>query len=338
MPPRRVSSPTSPSDDLDADLLAAMESSSPFRPAAEKRTHSAAANDDDTDRRVPSTPTRNAIAAAALTQNERVDLEQFMGSKRLRTEQIATILGIAGDRTPIRDAKMTAQLFALENKLDEGITKKAEWTAPPAFDTDVGAAALAITISSKTNAYKGDTATKLLMRIIEVKAWATAAELKNPSIRKKVRARAQYHLTQARSKIKKAIVASVKSGEELNIVDLTVIIASKGTDVVVNDVLCARVAVMRTVYNEAPSGDFWENLDARLVSIRKRATGDAERIVRAFNYFLKEDRKKYTAADVYEVNKDASTAFQDDIDKLIAANRASVTAPEAGSDDDPFTA
>src|ERR1700761_733829 len=53
-----------------------------------------------------------------------------------------------------------------------------------------------------------------------------------------------------------------------------------------------------------------------------------------FNYFLKEDRKKYTAVDVYEVNKDGLTAFQNDI---ITANHAAVMAPEAGGDDDPFT-
>ena len=58
----------------------------------------------------------------------------------------------------------------------------------------------------------------------------------------------------------------------------------------------------------------------------------------AFNYFLKEDRKKYAAADAYEVNKGGSTAFQDDINKLIMANHAAVMAPEAGGDDDAFTA
>ena len=92
---------------------------------------------------VPAPPPRSP-------KNERADPEQFMGSKRLRTEQIATILGIAGvrrpfssspflahdkqDCTPVRNANMTAQLLALENKPDEGITKKAEWTAPPEFE------------------------------------------------------------------------------------------------------------------------------------------------------------------------------------------------------------
>ncbi|KAJ7200202.1 hypothetical protein GGX14DRAFT_660764 [Mycena pura] len=44
----------------------------------------------------------------------------------------------------------------------------------------------------------------------------------------------------------------------------------------------------------------YDDLNVRLVSIRKHAAGDAECIAHAFNYFLKEDRKKYTAVDVYE--------------------------------------
>ncbi|KAJ7189926.1 hypothetical protein GGX14DRAFT_580294 [Mycena pura] len=160
---------------------------------------------------------------------------------------IATILGIAGVRRPffplpfslmttritcpVRDTKITAQLFALENKLDECITKKAEWTAPPAFE--------------------------------------------------------------ARSKVKNAIVAGVKSSKALNIVDLTVI-RQQGHG-----------RHTRRLQRRAKlTGDHWENLDARLVSIRKHATGDAAHIVCAFNYFLKEDRTtRSTAADVYEVNK-----------------------------------
>ncbi|KAJ7050224.1 hypothetical protein C8F01DRAFT_1092604 [Mycena amicta] len=89
-----------------------------------------------------------------------------------------------------------------------------------------------------------------------------------------------------------------------------------------------------------PTGDFWERLDEHIKSIRKAAAGDAENIVYAFHHILKGDQQKYDCADTYEIDKNAASAFQDDMDTLIVANStlvASATGPPAGGDNDPFT-
>ncbi|KAF8169146.1 hypothetical protein K438DRAFT_1941363 [Mycena galopus ATCC 62051] len=131
-------------------------------------------------------------------------------------------------------------------------------------------------------------------KIVLLKGWdVTEATLKNKHSRKLVKGRAQYHLTQARSKIKKPIVAGLKPGGILNILDLTSIIASKGDDVIVNEVLCgcACIVFMRAVYVEHPDDTLWDFLDLRIENISKAAAGDSV------------DQKKYDAEDVYEIEK-----------------------------------
>ncbi|KAF8215137.1 hypothetical protein K438DRAFT_2008587 [Mycena galopus ATCC 62051] len=175
-------------------------------------------------------------------------------------------------------------------------------------------------------------------KIILLKGWdVTEATLKNKHSRKLNKGRAQYHLTQARSKIKKPIVAGLKPGGILNILDLTSIIASKGDDVVVNEVLCACacVALMRAVYVEHPDDTLWDFLNLCIENISK-AAGDSGKIV-AFHHVLTVNQKKYDAEDVYEIEKTGVRAFQDDIDGMIV-QQTMVVAAAAGSDagDDPF--
>ncbi|KAJ7807068.1 hypothetical protein B0H14DRAFT_3483575 [Mycena olivaceomarginata] len=142
------------------------------------------------------------------------------------------------------------------------------------------------------------------------------------------------------------IAFSLKHGAVLNILDLTSLIASKGDDVIVNEVLCARIALMRAVYEEHPHDDFWDFLDVRIETISKAAGGDSAKIVRAFHFALTTDQKKYDTEDVYEIDKSGGSAFQDDIDGIIvgqtmaaAAAAASSAANAAGSsmaNPDPF--
>ncbi|KAJ6462942.1 hypothetical protein C8R45DRAFT_1108009 [Mycena sanguinolenta] len=150
-------------------------------------------------------------------------------------------------------------------------------------------------------------------KIILLKGWdVTEATLKTKHSRKLVKGRAQYHLTQACSKIKKP------PGSILNILDLTSIIPSKGDDVVVNEVLCACacVALMRAAYVEHPDDTLWDFLDLRIENTSKAATGDSSKIV-AFHHVLTVDQKKYDAEDVYEIEKTGASVFQDEIDGMI---------------------
>ncbi|KAF8216945.1 hypothetical protein K438DRAFT_1953827 [Mycena galopus ATCC 62051] len=337
MPRRRASTPT-PTSDLDSDLLAAMESSSPFRPTqASKHSHGAMAGNTDEDSQAGDAGAAPPGPESTLHPNDWDTIELVVEAKCLRTDQASTVYAI--DRTPVCHAKLSAQLFGLENQLNQVVPAQAAWTPTASFKTNTAAAALAILLSSKTNVYKGDGPTKILMKIIVIKGWdVTEATLKNQHSRKLVKGRAQYHLTQARSKIKKPIVAGLKPGGILNILDLTSIIASKGNDVVVNEVLCARIALMRAVYVEHPDDDFWDFLNLRIESISKAAAGDSGKIVRAFHHVLTVNQKKYNAEDVYEIEKTGASAFQDDIDGMIVNQTMVVAAAGSEAGTDPFVA
>ncbi|KAJ6457881.1 hypothetical protein C8R45DRAFT_1019109 [Mycena sanguinolenta] len=154
-------------------------------------------------------------------------------------------------------------------------------------------------------------------KIILLKGWdVTEATLKTKHSRKLVKGCAQYHLTQARSKIKKPIIAGLKPGSILNILDLTSIIVSKGDDVVVNEVLCACacIALMRAAYVEHPTP-----CGISLTFVSKTSPrpplGTAARS--AFHHVLTVDHQKYDAEDVYEIEKTGASAFQDEIDGMI---------------------
>ncbi|KAJ6503687.1 hypothetical protein C8R45DRAFT_1185492 [Mycena sanguinolenta] len=341
MPPRRRASTPTPTSDLDSELLAAMESSAPFRPTqASKRSHGAMAGNTDEAGQAGDAGAVLPVPGSNLHPNDRDTIDRVVEAKRLRIDQASAVYAIASDRTPVRHAKLSAQLFGLENQLNQVLPAQAGWTPTASFETNTAATALAILLSSKTNVYKGDGPTKILMKIILLKGWdVTEAALKNKHSRKLVKGRAQYHLTQARSKIKKPIVAGLKPSGILNILDLTSIIASKGDDVVVNEVLCACVALMRAVYVEHPDDTFWDFLDLRIENISKAAAGDSGKIVRAFHHVLTVDQKKYDAEDVYVIEKAGASAFQDEIDGMIVRQTmAAAVAADSEGGADPFVA
>ncbi|KAI0685454.1 hypothetical protein BC835DRAFT_1456620 [Cytidiella melzeri] len=84
-----------------------------------------------------------------------------------------------------------------------------------------------------------------------------------------------HELTQARSIIKKEIKKSLKGNPtgHVDIFQLTQALASKGS-ITMTIPLCARVALMRLVYEEDPSPTYWVTLDEHLASLRKKTGGD----------------------------------------------------------------
>ncbi|KAJ7700873.1 hypothetical protein B0H17DRAFT_925271, partial [Mycena rosella] len=105
-----------------------------------------------------------------------------------------------------------------------------------------------------------------------------------------------------------------------NIFNLTSAIV-KGTKCSVNVVLCARVALMRSVYLKHPGTNFWDKVDDRLAKIRKQAKGDASKIVKAFRQLLKADRETH-GVDDYELDEEAVDDFQQQVDDVIDMDAA----------------
>jgi hypothetical protein len=155
-----------------------------------------AGSDDDENDQSGATDTGSTGLGSSLNQNERDAIERHVDAKRLRTDQAASVFALASvcalpfiptillmyafqHRTPVRDALLSAQLFGIENKLAQAVPAEVEWKSTPFFEVlvcslcparidhlleaNTSAAALAIFLSSKTNVYKGEGPTKMLM-------------------------------------------------------------------------------------------------------------------------------------------------------------------------------
>ncbi|EIN13555.1 hypothetical protein PUNSTDRAFT_117294 [Punctularia strigosozonata HHB-11173 SS5] len=145
----------------------------------------------------------------------------------------------------------------------------------------------------------------------------------------KVTAKISYVLTQLRSKIKKAIQASLNEVEDEDdretkpgpaethtpIYDLAQQIVAK-YDIRVTAGFCARLAVMRQVYLEGMEGDFWEAVDERLETIRSAADGSKEKQEKALKQILKKDRELHGARTTEQINEMPCT-FQDEVDEAL---------------------
>ncbi|KAJ6533719.1 hypothetical protein B0H19DRAFT_964909 [Mycena capillaripes] len=149
----------------------------------------------------------------------------------------------------------------------------------------------------------------------------------------------QYALTQKRSKIKKAVRASLKpndagvyapNAEHQKIYDLAQAVI-KDTQCKVSVDLCARIALMRNIYLKHPGNNFWDKLDDRLSQIRYAAKGDKEKIVRAFRQVLTDDQNKHGAKN-YVLDENVVDTFQQEVDDLLAIGFADATTSAEAED------
>ncbi|KAJ6608724.1 hypothetical protein B0H10DRAFT_1955157 [Mycena sp. CBHHK59/15] len=103
-----------------------------------------------------------------------------------------------------------------------------------------------------------------------------------------------------------------------------------GTQCTVTIELCARVALMRSVYLQESGPKFWDKLDSTLAEIRAQAQGKAKKITKAFRHILTKDQELHTVKD-YEINDTGVDNFQQEVDDLIdagATDLATTVAPQ----------
>ncbi|OBZ75012.1 hypothetical protein A0H81_05602 [Grifola frondosa] len=136
---------------------------------------------------------------------------------------------------------------------------------------------------------------------------------------------AKNAFTQIRSSIKKELCHSTKADDStvhLNIYNLTEHIIQK-TNCKISVPLCARIALMRSVYLEDSLDKFWNILDSHLAHINEKASTaptvekHAEKIIKAFSHILKLDREKHGPPAMYELEDDMANDFQRQIDETI---------------------
>ncbi|KAJ7798123.1 hypothetical protein B0H14DRAFT_3545998 [Mycena olivaceomarginata] len=243
---------TTPIDD-DLDLLQAMAQSSPIAApssGASKRNHSMmAGNEGSGDEDQP-----DVLPVIQVSQNIVALATRYTSSKRLCSEQSNSVLAFMNDAPALRDAKLLTHIFALETKVDK-ILK------------NISSYASAVLLSSKITIYKGDGPKNVLLGIIKKYRFDIPDGVeKIPADWAKIVAEVQEALTQKRPrsrsclKVNKTDETNGPDSEHQNIFTLAQNVV-KGSQCTVNIVLCARIALMRSVYLQHPGMKFWNKLD-----------------------------------------------------------------------------
>ncbi|KAJ7894601.1 hypothetical protein B0H14DRAFT_3646286 [Mycena olivaceomarginata] len=332
------SRPSTPIDS-DDDMLNAMTQETPTAPrisTASKRSHGAMAGDDDT----TSDNEHGAGAALPLT----VALPNQNVVSRLDSLTIPNLTIYSSDKDPasLREAKLLTTMFTIGNQLEKINASKPAYEVSEDLETNIQKYAPTILLSSKTNVYKGETATNHLLELLKIYRFDIPIGFENiPADWAKVVRVAEYALTQRRSKIKKVVRSSLKSRKEdkktvyappkehQNIFELTTAVV-KGTQCSVNVMLASRVALMRNVYLKYPGLDFWDRLDSKLEKIREDANGDAKKL--ASRHILEKDQKEHGVKNDKDKDlEDTVDAFQKKVDDLLDIDvaNASTSAEDA---------
>ncbi|KAJ7241974.1 hypothetical protein C8J57DRAFT_1558087 [Mycena rebaudengoi] len=156
---------------------------------------------------------------------------------------------------------------------------------PSDLETNIAKYVPAVLLSSKINVYKGDGPTDILLAILKKYRFDILPGLEHNQVDwAKVISAVQDALTQ-NLKLHKGDTVYAPDSQHQNIFELTQALV-KGSQCSVNVVLCARVALMRSVYLKHPGPKFWDKLDERLDKIRKEAKSDAKKITKAFRHIL----------------------------------------------------
>ncbi|KAJ6456739.1 hypothetical protein C8R45DRAFT_1186444 [Mycena sanguinolenta] len=326
--------PSTPSNNL-SDIFSAMNESTPIVSSptpiiAQKRNHAAgpgsADNDNDND--------NDTVPTFALpNQNVVMTVQRYGERKRLRPEQLTDVALFVQDPPAVREAKLLINVLHLENELGKIITSVPQFEVSPALEKNVHDLAIAVLLSSKIGAYKGSVPTNTLLEIIKKQCFDLPVGIENrPADFAKVITVVQDAFTQLRSKIKKALLASLKvhkraSGiapgpQQQNIFQLTQGLV-EGTQCTVSVELCARVALMRRTYLKESGLKFWNTLDTDLAEIRAEAKGNPKMVAKAFRHILAQDQAKHGVKD-YEITETGVNEFQQTVNDLIDAGAADI--------------
>ncbi|KAJ2989836.1 hypothetical protein NUW54_g8658 [Trametes sanguinea] len=256
--------------------------------AGEKRKHSGDIDDlpsDDAEGDPFCTPGLNPREAATTgsVNHNFVALAVRIGSaKRLRAEQQRDLELFSTDTLRTQTIKIYAELTSISNKLDKIVHNTPTYQVSESLTKNIYSYALGVVFSSKLGAYKGSVPLNHVLNIIRRFRFDLPTGIEhNPADWGKVVTEVQDVLTQIRSRIKKALRASIKgtlAADHQNIYDLTQdLIARSSCTITIQ--LCARVALMRAVYIEDSSDRFWNSVDEFLNRIRTKAD-TPEKLVR----------------------------------------------------------
>ncbi|KAF8162731.1 hypothetical protein B0H34DRAFT_671894 [Crassisporium funariophilum] len=257
------------------------------------------------------------------TSSLRIEMEsarRLAVSKKLHPYQrdtVDTFLKVSNSSSIAREAQLFIALCELGNKFDSIASAAPSFTVGPALLENIKTYTMAVLLSSKLEVYKGVVPRDHVLAIIRKEGLNIPPNFdRDPHVLKVVGMAIADELTQVRSRIKKAVGASIK--DHTTIYDLAESLTD-GTKCIVSVPLCARLTLLRKVYLENNTKNFWDAVDSRLKLIQSTASGDARKVTRAFKKILDEDRQTYGDVPSTIAVQDEADAWQDSVDQVISA-------------------
>ncbi|PPQ71992.1 hypothetical protein CVT24_008262 [Panaeolus cyanescens] len=275
-----------------------------------------------------------AALVKARRQAERLKLHPY---------QIESVEAFVQSSSFDREVQMFTQLLAAGNKLESLATAAPAFSVSTALMDNIKSYVCAILLSSRLSAYKGTTARnhvfvgyanyiRTIWTYEDMSKAIIARERthvppnfdKDVNTKKTIMLAIQNELTQARSRIKKEIRASLAANsandltESLHILDLATDVVSN-TQLIVTVPLCARLALLRSCYRKYPKENYWDKVDVKLAALRQAAKDDAKKLKRAMERLLDEDRALYGDKDKYKLPDDSETSrsWQHNVENII---------------------
>ncbi|KAL6300367.1 hypothetical protein BKA93DRAFT_802459 [Sparassis latifolia] len=290
-------------DDLDAASVASTPFSTPTRsggPVASlslgKRMRSV--DEDDVEELRTSTPVSSAVSLQTDLQPSRASnsltfAKSLISGKRFKQSQVDAVERFAQATVDERLIMIYIALIGGQGQDDARAVELANWVPSKALETNLQTFGQLIVLSHKIRGYSTSVAAKLLWTLVKSLKWDIPAEVfTNPAATKRLDERVRYHLTQARSNLKKKLLASIASvdkNEHLHIYQLAESVCS-GTRMNITIELCGRLAILRAEIELGKDKDFWMRVDARLNSLREKyKTNHPSSLAKAIRKILKND-------------------------------------------------
>ncbi|KJA15036.1 hypothetical protein HYPSUDRAFT_149645, partial [Hypholoma sublateritium FD-334 SS-4] len=214
-----------------------------------------------------------------------------------------------------RQAKLFIGMMALENKVDAFRSTTPPYQLSDELKVNITNYGMAVMLSVNISAYKGGVPRNHVLDILKRYRFDLPVGIEHDYANwEKISAYVSFALTQNRSKVKKAIKASITLST--NVFTLAQGIVSS-TPCQPTIQLCSR----RSVYVECRGSEkYWNLIDARLEFIRSKADGSAVKVARGFTDILKNDRALYGVDEDYVIGDVIADEWQQRVDNVVGGS------------------
>ncbi|KAF8905266.1 hypothetical protein CPB84DRAFT_1676821, partial [Gymnopilus junonius] len=217
-------------------------------------------------------------------------------------------------------AKIFTLLFALENKIDAQQSAAPPYTLSEDLKTNINNYGLAVMLSVKISAYKGDIPRNHVLDILKRYRFDLPQGIKHDySSWEKITTFVSYSLTQARARVKKLIRDSIDT--KINIFKLV--------QVIVHGTPCRPTC---GIYVESEGSEkYWNLINKHLKFIRDTAGTSTTLTARAFNKALELDCATFGVDEDYDIKDVPADDWQQRVDDVVAGAANLVVGTAAAS-------